>query len=97
MAPPRATTNWTRQRQAQSNQRRPDIPRKSKAIMDELLAAEAAIRGAVPSVVQRHRSAGVLTRALLHRMEAEVFADVVRAGGHSRRILDSVSGPLSHR
>jgi len=38
--------------------------------MDVLFAADGAVREAVPAVVQRHRSAGVLTWALLHKIEA---------------------------
>jgi hypothetical protein len=50
--------------------------------MDVLFAADAAVRDAVPAVVQRHRSAGVLTWALLHSIEAEVLADVAATGKH---------------
>lgn len=63
--------------------------------MDVLFAAEAAVRAAVPDVVQRHRSAGVLTWALLHKIEAEVMADVAATGNHSKRILDMIRAPAA--
>lgn len=40
--------------------------------MDVLFAAEAAVQEAVPAVVQRHRSTGVLTWKLLRQMEEEL-------------------------
>ncbi len=63
--------------------------------MDVLFAADAAVREAVPAVVQRHRSAGVLTWALLHKIEAEVLADVAATGNHSKRILDMIRAPAA--
>ena len=60
-----------------------------------LFAAEAAVRDAAPAVVQRHRSAGVLTWALLHTMEVEVLADVAATGKHSKRILDMIRAPAA--
>lgn len=63
--------------------------------MDVLFAARAAIREAVPAVVQRHRSAGVLTWALLHEIEAEVLAEVAATGSHNTRILDMIRAPAA--
>lgn len=63
--------------------------------MDVLFAADAAVREAVPAIVQRYRSAGVLTWALLHKIEAEVLADVAATGGHSKRILDMMRAPAA--
>uniref|UniRef100_UPI003F50B1EE DUF2471 family protein n=1 Tax=Caballeronia sp. LjRoot34 TaxID=3342325 RepID=UPI003F50B1EE len=61
--------------------------------MDVLFAADAAVREAVPAVVQRHRTAGVLTWALLHKIEGEVLAEVAASGNHSKRILDMIRAP----
>jgi hypothetical protein len=44
-------------------------------------------------VVQRYRSEGVLTWALVHKIEGEVLADVAATGNHSKRILDMIRGP----
>lgn len=63
--------------------------------MDVLFAAEAAVKEAVPAVVQRHRSAGVLTWAVLHRIESEVLADVASTGKHSKRILEMLRAPAA--
>jgi hypothetical protein len=63
--------------------------------MDVLFAAEAAVREAVPAVVQRYRSEGVLTWALLHTIESEVLADVAASGKHSKRILDMIRAPAA--
>lgn len=38
--------------------------------MDALYAADAALKDAVPAAVQRHRTAGTLTWALIHRIES---------------------------
>jgi len=48
--------------------------------VDELYAAETAIRDAVPIVLSRRRAAGVLTWKLLHQIEDEVFSVVSRNG-----------------
>jgi Protein of unknown function (DUF2471) len=63
--------------------------------MDVLFAAASAVKEAVPAVVQRHRSAGVLTWALLYRIESEVLADVAATGKHSKRILDMLRAPAA--
>ncbi|WP_321958133.1 DUF2471 family protein [Paraburkholderia bannensis] len=63
--------------------------------MDVLFAANAAVTEVVPTVVQRHRTAGVLTWALLHKIEGEVFAEVVATGKHSSRILDMLRAPAA--
>src|SRR5260370_42236415 len=42
-----------------------------------------------------HRSAGVLTWALLHKIEGEVLADVAATGNHSKRILDMIRAPAA--
>lgn len=61
--------------------------------MDALFSANAAVQQVVPAVVQRYRAAGVLTRALLHNIEAEVFAQVAATGKYSMRILDMLRAP----
>jgi len=63
--------------------------------MDVLFAAEAAVREAVPEVVARHKAEGALTWALIHRIEAEVLADVASTGKHSKRILDMIRAPAA--
>jgi hypothetical protein len=63
--------------------------------MDELFAAEVAVREAVPAVVQRHRPAGVLTWELLHRIESEVLAEVAATGQHNKRILEMLRAPAA--
>ncbi len=56
--------------------------------MEEMLAAQAAVREAAPAVVNRHRRAGVLTWALLHRIESELIASVAASRQHKKRVLD---------
>ncbi|WP_028224937.1 MULTISPECIES: DUF2471 family protein [Paraburkholderia] len=63
--------------------------------MDVLFSANAAVQEVVPAVVQRHRAAGVLTWALLHKIEAEVLAQVAATGKHSMRILDMLRAPAA--
>jgi hypothetical protein len=48
--------------------------------LDSMIAADAAVREALPAIVGRYRSAGVLTWALLHQIEAEVLADLASTG-----------------
>ena len=60
-----------------------------------MFAAKATVRKAVPAVVQRQRSAGVLTWDLLHRIESEVLAEVAATGRHSKRILDMLRAPAA--
>lgn len=61
--------------------------------MDALFAADAAVKEAVPAVVRRHKSAGLLTWALIHMIETEVLADVAATGTYSKRILDMTRAP----
>lgn len=63
--------------------------------MDVLFSANAAVKEVVPTVVQRHGAAGVLTWALLHEIEAEVLAEVAATGKHSTRILDMLRAPAA--
>ncbi|MGY6251826.1 DUF2471 family protein [Paraburkholderia caledonica] len=63
--------------------------------MDVLIAAHADVTEAVPAVVLRHRSTGILTWALLHRIESEVLAQVAATGKHSARILDMLRAPAA--
>ncbi|SAK70276.1 hypothetical protein AWB82_04205 [Caballeronia glebae] len=56
--------------------------------MDQLLAADAAVKEAVPALVNRYRVAGVLTWAILHQIEADVLAEVAATGEHSHRVLN---------
>lgn len=55
--------------------------------MDALYASDADLKNAVPSAVQRHRTAGTLTWALIHQFESEVLAEVSSTGKHSARLL----------
>jgi hypothetical protein len=63
--------------------------------MDVLFAADAAVKEAAPAVVLRHRSAGVLTWALLHRIESEVLAEVAATGKFSPRLLEMLRAPAA--
>jgi hypothetical protein len=58
-----------------------------------MFAAVAAVKEAVPGVVLRYRSAGVLTWALLHKIEAEVLAQVAATGEHSTTALNMLRAP----
>lgn len=63
-------------------------------LWDELDTAGEAAERIVPGVVTRHRSAGILTWALLHQMEAEVLAVLEATGEHdpaALRIIRSAS------
>lgn len=60
---------------------------------DVLFQAETAVQEAIPNAVRRHRSDGVLTWALLHRIEAEVLAEVAASGKFSKRLLDMIRAP----
>ncbi|PXW25724.1 DUF2471 family protein [Paraburkholderia caballeronis] len=65
--------------------------------MNEFFAAETAIRNAIPAIVAKHRSAGTLTWALLHRMEREALDAVAETGQHSSRVLRTLrASPLLH-
>jgi hypothetical protein len=55
--------------------------------MDAMYAADADLKAAVPAAVRRHRSAGTLTWALLHEIEAEILDQVAATGKHSARML----------
>ncbi|WP_208716142.1 DUF2471 family protein [Paraburkholderia graminis] len=63
--------------------------------MDTLIAADAAVREALPAIVRRYRSSGVLTWALLHEIEADVLAHLASTGQHRRRVLDLIRAPAS--
>ena len=63
--------------------------------MEALFAADAAVKEAVPAVVLRHRTAGVLTWALLHQIESEVLADVAATGKFNPRILNMLRAPAA--
>lgn len=57
---------------------------------DELTAAGEAAGRAVPAIVLRYRCSGVLTWALLHRMEGEVLADLESGGEHPAWALNMI-------
>jgi len=57
---------------------------------DMLNAADEAAGRLVPEVVMRHRSAGILTWALMHQMEREVLEELEANGGHSALILNMI-------
>ena len=63
--------------------------------MDALFAAEADVREAIPAVVRRHRSVGILTWNLLHQIETEVLEEVPVTSKHSARILDMLRAPAA--
>jgi hypothetical protein len=55
--------------------------------MDAMYAADADLKAAVPAAVGRHRAAGTLTWALIHKTEAEILDEVAATGKHSARML----------
>ena len=57
--------------------------------MDELMDLDEAVREVAPEFVGRYRSSGVLTWALLHRIESEIV-DALAASGHSRVALNMI-------
>ncbi|MGC2042047.1 DUF2471 family protein [Paraburkholderia caledonica] len=63
--------------------------------MDTLIAADAAVREALPTIVGKYRPAGVLTWALLHEIEADVLAHLASTGRHRKRVLDLIRAPAS--
>ncbi|CAL8481466.1 DUF2471 family protein [Caballeronia sp. S22] len=44
----------------------------------------------MPAAVQRHRAAGTLTWALIHRIESEVLSEVASKSEHSARMLGTL-------
>ncbi|HDR9278344.1 MULTISPECIES: DUF2471 family protein [Burkholderiaceae] len=63
--------------------------------MELLLPANTAVQEVVPAAVQRYRAAGVLTWALMHKVEAEVLAQVAATGKRSKRIIDMLRAPAA--
>jgi len=57
-------------------------------LFDDLDDAEAAVKEALPAVIARHRSAGILTWALLHQIEDEVIEAAAASGECDRGILN---------
>jgi hypothetical protein len=84
--------NWTSAPAGSGNETE---KRTSGERMDVLFAADAAVREAVPAIVLRHRSAGVLTWALIHQIESEVLAEVAASGKHSPRMLNMLRAPAA--
>ncbi|MBT2793606.1 DUF2471 domain-containing protein [Paraburkholderia strydomiana] len=62
--------------------------------MDSMIAADAAVREALPAIVGKYRSSGVLTWALLHEIEADVMAHLASTGQHRKRVLDLIRAPV---
>ena len=56
-------------------------------LMNELDSAVAAVQEALPLLIHRHRSSGILTWALLHQIEREVLEDVESDGDHHPQVL----------
>lgn len=56
-------------------------------LMKELDSASAAVQEALPRIIHRHRSSGILTWALLHQIEQEVLEDVEADGEHHPQVL----------
>lgn len=64
-------------------------------ILEDLDAADEAARQVVPAVVMRYREAGVLTWALMHRIEAEVLDELDATGVHPKAALSLIrSSPV---
>ncbi|MGZ3349636.1 MAG: DUF2471 family protein [Xanthobacteraceae bacterium] len=64
-------------------------------ILEDLEAADDAARKVVPRIVMRYREAGVLTWALMHRIEAEVLDELEATGVHPEAALSMIrSSPL---
>lgn len=61
--------------------------------LEGLQAASTAVEHAAHEVVPRHREAGILTWALLHRIASEVLAEVAATGAHDRQILGMLRIP----
>jgi hypothetical protein len=61
--------------------------------MDLLIAADAAVRDALPALVGRYKSAGALTWALLYKIEADVLTHLAATGEHPKRVLDLIRAP----
>ena len=61
--------------------------------MDLLIAADAAVRDALPALVGRYKSAGALTWEVLYKIEADVLAHLAATGEHPKRVLDVIRAP----
>lgn len=55
--------------------------------MDEWSRFDAEAAEIIPEVVSKHRSSGVLTWALLYRMESEIIEELAATGKFGRQIL----------
>jgi hypothetical protein len=60
-----------------------------------LFDAEAAVQEVVPRVVERHRSKGILTWSLLHKLEEEVLSEVSSRGRFSSALLKMICAPAA--
>jgi len=60
-----------------------------------LFDAQAAVETVLPHVVARHRSKGVLTWKLIHRIEEEVLSEVCAEGIFSPRLLQMICAPAA--
>lgn len=60
-----------------------------------LFDAQAAAEEVIPRVVARHRSKGILTWKLLHRMEEEVLAEVSSSGVFNEQLLRMICAPAA--
>ncbi|MCH1990021.1 DUF2471 domain-containing protein [Achromobacter xylosoxidans] len=56
-------------------------------------SVDRSIRDALPQVIARHRNAGPLTWRLLHRIQAEVLADVAATRRYAPHILRMAVAP----
>jgi hypothetical protein len=63
--------------------------------MDSMIAADAAVRDALPAILGRYRSASVLSWALPHEIEADVLAHLASTGDHSKRVIDLIRAPAT--
>ncbi len=61
--------------------------------MEEMWSVHASIQEVVSDVVERHRTTGILTWSLLHKIESEVLATVSSSGKHPKWVVDMMRAP----
>jgi hypothetical protein len=68
-----------------------------EGILEDLDAADDAAREIVPRVVMRYRELGVLTWALMHKIEGEVLDALDATGVHPRAALSMIRSSPAFR
>lgn len=63
-------------------------PYETPSLIEDLEKAAAAVKAALPRIIEKHRSSGILTWSLLHQIEREVLEDVANEGRHKPRTLN---------